>query len=400
MKNLNTSFLNGLRFILALWVALGHFYKYIGGASFIKIPVIGNIIMTNGPAVDGFMVITGFLMMYHYIKREREEPPSEKTTFGKFWVRRLFRLYPLYFVALIVAYYLFHYNFESVYFNYHYFTGKDAHFATTYNPATYPGITDLLLHLTFLHGLLPGANTSILGPAWSLSLEMQYYVLFPFLYLLFFKNERIIKNRMVQFIVLSLLAALAVQKLLGTWGGPGKLMDFQAPSLLPYSLHYFLLGMLLAAYNFKRVNRFHLAVWGLIVLPFLGPLTVVTILSIVILLFSDQIKMYAHPAISFVIEKIKQLLSGKVAAFGADVSYSLYLIHMILMPGIIRMVITFSPLGKVANALLAVIIFLVANLAISYLLFLFIEKPFITLGKRFVNKVFVKNGVEVSKVAA
>ncbi len=29
MKNLNTSFLNGLRFILALWVALGHFYKYI-----------------------------------------------------------------------------------------------------------------------------------------------------------------------------------------------------------------------------------------------------------------------------------------------------------------------------------------------------------------------------------
>ncbi|HEY8916380.1 MAG TPA: hypothetical protein VIM87_08080, partial [Chitinophaga sp.] len=71
-----------------------------------------------------------------------------------------------------------------------------------------------------------------------------------------------------------------------------------------------------------------------------------------------------------------------------------------LMPGIIRMVITYSPLGKVANALLAVGIFLAANLIISYLLFLFIEKPFITLGKRFVSKLFVKGDVAVSKVAA
>ncbi len=239
MEKPNTDFLNGFRFILALWVALGHFYKYIGGASFMKIPIIGNILMTNGPAVDGFMVITGFLMMFHYIKREREEPPTESATFGKFWVRRLFRLYPLYLVAIIVAYNLFQYNFESVYINYHYFTGKDAHFATTYNPTAYPHFTDLLLHLTFLHGLLPEVNTSILGPAWSLSLEMQFYMLFPFLYLLFFKNNRIVKNRMMQFIVFTLLAAIAVQQLFGGWTTPGRLIDFQAPSLLFYSLHFF-----------------------------------------------------------------------------------------------------------------------------------------------------------------
>ncbi|GAA0535789.1 acyltransferase family protein [Chitinophaga japonensis] len=395
MKNLDTTFLNGLRFVLALWVALGHFYKYIGGAAFVKIPVLGNILMTNGPAVDGFMVITGFLMMYQYLKREEEEPPSEAGTFRKFWLRRLFRLYPLYFVALIAAYNFFQYNYDSVYFNYHYFTGREAHFTTTYNPAAYPTFSDLLLHLTFLHGLLPGVNTSILGPAWSLSLEMQFYMLFPLLFLLFFKNGQVVKQRMVQLILFSLVAVIAVEKLFGTWAGGGRIISFQAPSLLFYSLHYFLLGMLLAAYLQGRAKLFHLAAWTLIILPFTGPLTVMTILSIVILLFSGEIKKYAHPGISAVIEGIKRALSGKVGAFGADVSYSLYLIHMIVMPGVIRMVITYAPFGKIANAVIACILFLAANLLISYALYLWIEKPFIALGKR-----FIKAGWRIPKAAA
>ncbi len=139
----------------------------------------------------------------------------------------------------------------------------------------------------------------------------------------------------------------------------------------------------------------HLAVWSSLILPFTGPLTVVTILCIITLLFANQIKPYAHPGIGVMLDKIRQGLSGKLGAFGADVSYSLYLIHMIVMPGVIRMVITYSPLGRVANACIAVTVFLAANLLISYALFLWVEKPFIALGKR-----FVKSGFGMPKTAA
>jgi peptidoglycan/LPS O-acetylase OafA/YrhL len=383
---MNTAFLNGLRFILALWVAAGHFYKYIGGTAFIRIPVIGGLILNNGPAVDGFMIVTGFLMMYHYLKREAIEPPEERSTFTKFWLRRLFRLYPLYALALIAAYLVFDHNAQNVYYNYQYFTGKPAHFETTYSPAFYPRWRDLLLHLTFLHGLLPGVNTSILGPAWSLSLEMQFYLLFPFIYLLFFRNERVIRTRMVPFTLATILLALMCEKLLGNWHRPGLLLDFGAPSLLFYKLHYFLLGMLLAAFGAGRVKLFHLNVWMLVILPVLEPLTVLIILSIVLLLFSEQIKAYVPAFAAQAIERVKQALSGRTATLGADVSYSLYLIHMILMPGVIRFVIDHSSFSnKIINAVMAGVVFLALNIALSYVLFLAVEKPFIAIGKRYLG---------------
>jgi peptidoglycan/LPS O-acetylase OafA/YrhL len=65
----NTKFLDGTRFLFALWVILGHFFFYIGGSDLIQIPLLGPLILSPGVAVDGFMVVTSFLMMYHYILR-------------------------------------------------------------------------------------------------------------------------------------------------------------------------------------------------------------------------------------------------------------------------------------------------------------------------------------------
>ena len=87
-------FLDGLRGLAALWVIASH-SLYLGSADF-KYFNRGDI------AVDLFMIMSGFLMAYHYYAREDKEPWGEPKTWFKFYVRRFFRIAPLYYVLLFV----------------------------------------------------------------------------------------------------------------------------------------------------------------------------------------------------------------------------------------------------------------------------------------------------------
>src|SRR4051812_24255757 len=104
---MNTKFLNGTRFLLALWVVIGHFYTLAGGAFFYKFPKPLQIFITNIMAVEGFMILTGFLMAYNYILRSDKENYNKGSTIVSFWLRRFFRLYPVYLLVIIVAYFTF-----------------------------------------------------------------------------------------------------------------------------------------------------------------------------------------------------------------------------------------------------------------------------------------------------
>lgn len=395
MKPIDTRFLDGTRLLLALWVAVGHFYTYTGGKELVSIPLISDILLSAGPAVDGFMIITGFLMMYHYLLKEKKEPPTEKTTIFKFWLKRLVRLYPIYFVAILAAFVLFRTNFSYVHSNYSFFTGKEASFGTTFNPAASPGIADLFSHLTFLHGLIPGQNTSLLGPAWSLSLEMQFYLVFPILFLIFFRNEALINKTLLLFTGASFVIGFLSPKLFGSWESPGMFADFGAPSLLVFKLHFFVLGMIMACVALKRASRFHLGMWILLVLPFQGRWTILVTIGIITLMFSDDVKRMVHPRINAVIYLIKKCLSNKASKVGADISYSLYLTHMIIIPIVVHAVISFTNLSVIQTAAVSLIAFLLINVLVSLLLFKLVEETGIKYGRVLIRKIFSKRTNEV-----
>ncbi|MBT2722326.1 acyltransferase [Bacillus sp. ISL-46] len=400
MKKVNTNFLNGTRFLLALWVAIGHFYKYIGGTEFIKIPVFSRILLNNGPAVDGFMVITGFLMMYHYLLRLEKEPSNQISTFVKFWYRRIFRLYPLYLVTVIVAFCLYKFNFALIYENYHYFTNKDGVFKTTYSPTEVPSLFDLLAHLTFIHGFIPDVNTSILGPAWSLSLEMQFYFLFPFIFLLLFRKNKLSNIMFILLTIGSLAASIVIPKLLGTWDVPGSLANLEAPAILPYKLHFFVLGMIMASVVLKKLDWKHLIFWLIITIPFQGLFTKATVVFIVFFMFSPTYEKFLPKIVMNIINFFKSLLSNKLSQFGADVSYSLYLIHMIILPYAVKLAISIVSGNKLIAAVVSLTIFITLNLLISYLLFKVLELPANAWGKRLISKKFLyKNNSIVKKGA-
>jgi len=95
VKNDRLPILDGIRGYAALWVLLGHCSNLSG----LNLPLLNRPQM----AVDVFMIMSGFLMTQHYFLRQDREPWESPRTWMKFWVRRFFRIAPLYYAVLIPA---------------------------------------------------------------------------------------------------------------------------------------------------------------------------------------------------------------------------------------------------------------------------------------------------------
>jgi peptidoglycan/LPS O-acetylase OafA/YrhL len=384
----DTAFLNGLRIILALWVAVGHFYYYIGADEVFPIPILGKVLHHNSSAVSGFMIITGFLMTFHYTLRERKELPEKKETFMKFWLRRLFRLYPIYFIAIMAAFFLLPVTREFAHANVTFFTGETPHFRWTYDPALSPTFKDLFLHLTFLHGFFPVINASILGPAWSLAPEVQFYIIFPVLYLFFFYHKKSNSLRLPLIVLIAGAAYILSYKLFGDASlvRKARIVDLGLPTLITYQLIYFITGMIMAKVVINKTGYFHLFFCTFICICLNVDIFTIGILAAILaFMFSDELREslpgWAYNVLMF----FKRILGGKAATMGANLSYSLYLIHSFTLQFILYYSIKL-PIGKPAIVAVAFICFLAINLFLSYLLFRWVEEPFIDIGKRIVQK--------------
>ncbi len=87
--------LEGLRGIASLWVLLGHISLLVN--FHIK------LISSPGIGVDLFILLSGYLMAKNYIERKDREPWNKAETIRKFWIRRFFRIAPLYYTLLVFA---------------------------------------------------------------------------------------------------------------------------------------------------------------------------------------------------------------------------------------------------------------------------------------------------------
>ena len=103
-----------------------------------------------------FFVISGFCIHLHWAKTRAAGVEQPLIDFGKFWKRRVRRLYPPYFVAL--ALYLVYLAYKT--------------------PVDVTGfyVWDVLLHLFMLHNLDPRTVYTINGAFWTLAVEEQLYL--------------------------------------------------------------------------------------------------------------------------------------------------------------------------------------------------------------------------------
>ena len=94
-KKNHIGFLDALRGFLAFWVFYGH----------LKMASIGREVLWGSPAlaVDGFMILSGFLMAYHWARREKKFPTFWAQT-KDFYLRRFFRIAPLYYLLVTIEF--------------------------------------------------------------------------------------------------------------------------------------------------------------------------------------------------------------------------------------------------------------------------------------------------------
>lgn len=162
--------------------------------------------------VDLFFVLSGFL-----ITRILLMTAGEENWLGRFWLRRLYRIIPLYLLFLIIGLAGF------------YLLGKPVKGAFALPQQVWPYFLMVQnFQMSAVNDLGPW------GVTWSLAVEEQFYLLFPFIF--FFKDVK--KNKLIPIICLSSMAIAYWLRLRGEY-----LYSFV---LLPYRMDSLSAGVLVA----------------------------------------------------------------------------------------------------------------------------------------------------------
>jgi peptidoglycan/LPS O-acetylase OafA/YrhL len=293
------------------------------------------------------MLLSGFLMSFHYILRRDREPWTNPTTWLIFYIRRYFRISPLYYLVLVPAY-LFLGSYTA------WRTALHLVFLPS-NPAPeMPGLSveHVLSHLTFAFGLWPRYHASLVIPDWSLSLEMQFYLAFPFLMLLAARIGWIAFSCCASAVYVVANASLLARV-------------FVLPSPLPLCLLWFTIGMVWANAYVDLQNERKGAMFSVAFPAGLSLLSrdVHDILLIGVfcwLLFGEH-RLVAGKCASY----LRELLSGRVSRFLAAASYSVYLVHLLILIPVAYFVDTRTGMGARSRFAIVFLVTAAASYAIA-----------------------------------
>lgn len=218
---------DGLRAIAALTV-LGVHTTFVSGFT-TKNPAWGRYTSRLEIGVEVFFVISGFLLYRPFVVSHFSGDTAPETR--KFWIRRLKRIVPAYWLAFIVLTYVMRANSGG---------------ATWKGPLIYLGFAQIYFPTYIKNGL---------SQAWSLGTELSFYLMIPLYAALLGRKRRTLRDQLrLEMIGLAGLVAISLVyrlSILGAahrdyWQHHEKALPPAMASWLPGYLDQFALGMLLA----------------------------------------------------------------------------------------------------------------------------------------------------------
>ncbi len=303
--------------------------------------------------VDFFFVLSGFLitsLMFH------EQGASSSFSVKNFYIRRALRIWPLYFVTLIVGF--------AVYPR----LAVDFH-----EIADWRMFALFLANFDAIYNSLP--KDGMLGVQWSIAIEEQFYLLWPLVFLLF-GNKRQFGWICLALILISIIFHFSGQSQfhtlialnqLSTGAFLAYLVFYHRGAVIAFferlsklvTLIIYLSGIVLLAANFQITVRF----------PFYAQLSDIPHTIFFSFVILEQIY---SPHSFYKFGSIRWLTwLGKI-------SYGLYLLHMVAIY-LVRHIESLTPMSVWLSAVLTLTM-TVALSAVSYYLF---EQPFLRLKEKF-----------------
>jgi peptidoglycan/LPS O-acetylase OafA/YrhL len=337
------------------------------------------ILAWGGLAVDLFMMLSGILMTHHYILRQRDQPWNDSHTWRIFWMRRFFRIAPLYYILLMIALAM------SPIMR----SNREAVAALWPNTATaavrYSGFDfyNFVAHVTFIFGFLPTYSFSTPLPDWSIGLEMQFYFAFPFIIIL-----------MHRFGFVKVGGGIIAVCAMLMWGLPNFFKLFGMPSFLPIKLYIFIIGIWLIIGRATGRMKIALLISIATVVPLIiysksiERLGLLLIVLAIFYLLSDGTLPFSR-LIEKIVAPIRVLLSCKVSRFLGDTSYGLYLIHLlVLVPvsGLLTNYAEYVGSTSLVRFLLCFVIVTPLSIGLAWLGHRFVEQPGIEVGKNIASR--------------
>lgn len=143
--------LTGLRTFAAINIVLFHFSnpQWFG--------IFAPVVNAGYASVSFFILLSGYVLAYNYAARAR----AGQLDSVRFWKARFTRLYPIYFLSLLLAWRI-----------------VPQEYALHSHPMFWLG---MLLTPLLMQGWVPEIATFLNTPAWTMSAESFYYLLFPWL---------------------------------------------------------------------------------------------------------------------------------------------------------------------------------------------------------------------------
>lgn len=365
--------LDSIRFIAALFVVLSHVvrpsYQYLPIKNTLWEKLL-NTISNGGIGVSIFFVLSGFLITYLLIT---DYESNSKISLKNFYIRRILRIWPLYFLVVGFSFLIYPFLRSLIGVNHL----LDSNF---------------LYHLTFLsnidliHIQKLGNGNDILSQniTWSVSVEEQFYLFWPLIFVFLHKRFWIYS------IILVILGSI-IFRIVNTndiiilyYHTFSVLLDFGIGGLMAFLIKS---NVKIRCYFENSSTLTHLVLF---------------VFSLCLIFFGDSLFLFKYGnavgrlfisfSFAFIIsaqaitrsESILSLQNLKFANKWGKYTYGIYLIHPIVI-AIIDIIISFIPFSKtnfISSFLIGIIVFII-TLWLSKMSFKYYESYFLSLKDKF-----------------